>query len=179
MRPLLLVLLAACRPGGDSGDSGVAVVSPYDDDDVAAIEAAALAGLEANTATGVQIAVWLDGAIVYEGQFGTAHPGTIVVGQDGSALTIAMPDLEDAGFSVSSTLTYSGLSDVYVFRIGNANYELVFAQDTSGTYRYARNRLFVGNRQDVVAKGPARPLSAPALAVRLAEARLSPLVIAP
>ncbi|MEM6929729.1 MAG: serine hydrolase domain-containing protein [Myxococcota bacterium] len=80
MGSLLLVVTLACRQAAPPEDSGLdgdptlEVASPYKRADRRAIREAALTDLSRNLASGVQIAVWLEGQIVYEGQFGSAHP---------------------------------------------------------------------------------------------------------
>lgn len=60
--------------GGDTDTGPDEPIVKLDPDVVQAIEAVALADLEAAEATGVQIAVWFEGEIVYQGQLGSAHP---------------------------------------------------------------------------------------------------------
>ncbi len=112
---MVLWSLMACT-GSDSGDSEVsetdidtdiAIESPYSEQDLTELAAAAAAGLDAGNATGVQVAVWLDGDIVYSETFGVADPELDVppgrdtlfqIGSDTKKMTaLALLQQEEAG----------------------------------------------------------------------------------
>lgn len=111
------------------------------------------------------------------GNYWDPYVGEIVVTDVDGVLQIDMPTFESWGITVSPAVRYEGITDIYTFAAAGTRMELVFVADEAGVYRWARNRLFVGTRQEGIA--PRAPIGrSPAeLAVGLAEARLSPLVL--
>lgn len=79
---MLLLLALACTHPADDVDTGPGdtdVTEPVlSEEDLAAIAEAVDDDLDASNATGCQIAVWKDGAIVYTAQFGSADPDSDV-----------------------------------------------------------------------------------------------------
>lgn len=124
----MLLFLLACPDPADTGDtSGTpsadtadtadtgAGSSLYDADAIEAIAKAVRGDLRSNNASGVQIAVWVDGAIAYTLESGSAHPDTettidahtlFQVGSDTKKMTalLALQQVEAGALSLDSTV---------------------------------------------------------------------------
>lgn len=123
----MLLLLLACDPSPhhtsdepvDTADTGgtedTAVVPFYDDSAIAEIEKAVKRDLRASNASGVQIAVWVDGKVVYTLESGSAHPDEdqpidpttlFQIGSDTKKMTalLALQQVEDGTLSLDSTV---------------------------------------------------------------------------
>ncbi len=72
--------------------------------------------------------------------------GRIVVGWDGSDLTVEMPDADEAGVSHGASLAFAGLTDVYTLTVAGSSQAFVFTPAESGEYRWMASRGFVGTR---------------------------------
>jgi CubicO group peptidase (beta-lactamase class C family) len=84
------------------------------------------------------------------GTFVDPYAGRIEVWDDEGALKIAMPDLEKRGVGVDEDLE-PGFTDTYYTTVGGSPSDFTFIADDSGTYRWIRNRLFVGARVESAA----------------------------
>lgn len=126
----MLLLLLACDPSppdtstepvdtadtGDTADTDDMSLSPlYDVDAIAAIEQAVKRDLRGSNASGVQIAVWVDGRVVYTLESGSAHPDEdqpidsttlFQIGSDTKKMTalVALQQVEDGTLSLDSTV---------------------------------------------------------------------------
>ncbi len=99
--------------------------------------------------------------------------GEIVISDADGVLGVAIPELAGRGYDVTPELIYGGITDLYYVEIDNYPWELSFVQDEAGTYRYVRDRKFVGTRQD----GLATTTTATATAVVHEPGGLSPAMI--
>ncbi len=110
---MLFLLALACKHPADDVETGAVDTDDttppvLSEDDLAAIAAAVDTDLGASLASGCQIAVWKDGAIVYTAEFGKADPTDLVklvtadmlfqIGSDTKKLTaLALLQQEQAG----------------------------------------------------------------------------------
>jgi CubicO group peptidase (beta-lactamase class C family) len=102
------------------------------------------------------------------GTYVDPYIGRIVISDVDGALQIAMPDLAAEGLAILPGLRYADLTDVYDARVDGQWNEIVFVPDDDGVYRWARNRLFVGTRDDTSAALGARPVRRSAADLRVA-----------
>jgi CubicO group peptidase (beta-lactamase class C family) len=106
------------------------------------------------------------------GTFVDPYAGRIEVWDDKGALKIAMPDLEKRGVGVDEDLEM-GFTDTYYTTVGGMPSDFTFIPDDDGTYRWIRNRMFVGSRVETAAPGRHRvrapPDRRPPPSVRLSE----------
>jgi CubicO group peptidase (beta-lactamase class C family) len=104
------------------------------------------------------------------GTFVDPYAGRIVVWDDKGSLKIAMPDLAKRGVGVDEDLEPE-FTDTYDTTIGGIFSDFTFIPDETGTYRWIRNRIFVGTRVEKAAPRPHRspapvaPLPLPSLAL--------------
>ena len=123
----MLLLLVACpdpadTAGGspadtaDTADTADNTPSFYDEGAIEAIEKAVRGDLRSNNAAGVQLAVWVDGRIVYTLESGSAHPDTdtpidahtlFQIGSDTKKMTAltALQQVEAGTLSLDSTVS--------------------------------------------------------------------------
>jgi len=80
--------------------------------------------------------------------------GTVSITDVDGALTVSAPGLDALGASYDPVLEPAGITDVYLFTLEGAGYDLTFIPDDTGTYRWLRNRQFVGERLDINALAP-------------------------
>jgi CubicO group peptidase (beta-lactamase class C family) len=87
--------------------------------------------------------------------------GRFVVGWDGAALTVEMPDADEMGLSHGDQLEFAGLTDVYTIDINRSAVPFVFTADSAGAYRWLADRQFVGVRDGGEANARPRPPGPP------------------
>ena len=101
------------------------------------------------------------------GTFIDPYAGRIVVWDDKGALKIAMPDFAKRGVGVDEDLEL-GFTDTYYTTVAGIASDFTFIPDDTGTYRWIRNRLFVGSRVEEAAprrgRAPVDPLPLPSIA---------------
>lgn len=107
------------------------------------------------------------------GTYVDPYIGDMTITDTDGELRIFIPGLVDAGMAAAGSKLTLALTDVYTFRIGRATYDVTFVADDTGTYRWLRNRLVVGTRQQALTAhpSPTRPRDPAALAIALAEQR--------
>lgn len=103
--------------------------------------------LPATTALPVDLAVETDHSLLV-GTYVDHQLGRIEVTDVDGTLHAAFPDVTADGWNLDADLSFSW-TDEYVLAGGTLRgYDITFIADESGDYRYARNRQFVGLKQE-------------------------------
>lgn len=102
--------------------------------------------------------------------------GEIIVTREGDDLRIEMPDLDSYGYNVAPELVPVS-SDLFYVIIDGGYYDLTFIpEEEGGRSTYARNRAFVGIREEIEPDAGVRaPVERAAIERALAPSPLSPL----
>jgi CubicO group peptidase (beta-lactamase class C family) len=75
--------------------------------------------------------------------------GEIEVWEQGPALKIAIPELEDLGYHVTPSMV-SYFRNVYLVTIEGSTYDFTFTADDTGAYRWLVNRTITGTRVETL-----------------------------
>jgi CubicO group peptidase (beta-lactamase class C family) len=103
--------------------------------------------------------------------------GTLVVSEDDGDLFLDFLDLDSIGWTARTRLFFA-LTDTYVFTTPELGQnEVTFIADQDGTFRWLRNRLFVGTRVDAARLAPT-PIDPQALAAAVRSAAVERLTAA-